>query len=359
MRPSRAKKRPLPYELRVETDRPLPQPTAGQIGEAVVAIHDLRWAAAGGVSSDGRTGDQSEGRRPPDASPHVSPISYCGLAGCGSWASGITDIQSKLPRDTGRRPWPANPYLSSSWEEVTGDRPTCPPGGRSKHPLAGIKGIDVKIGGRALIEVVIERIRQTDAFDPIYVAGPGHAYRSLPDGIPVDTDGGFGRNIQVGVETARSRHGDGPLAVTTCDIVPEPDELRTVVEDYWGHGPLDFFFPMIRAPRNPERPRGVQVEAAVPRQAGGRQRTGSRPAGPPGDVRLRGVALEVRLPPDGPRLPHPQPAPSSTATPTWHGASCGSCWSRTSSTCSICGCPPSPGTPCFPVPVPPGASRNA
>jgi hypothetical protein len=128
-----------------------------------------------------------------------------------------------------------------------------PPGGRSKHPLAGIKGVDVKIGGRPLIELVIERIRQVEAFDPIYVAGPGHAYRSLPDGISVDTDGGFGRNIQVGVETARRRHGDGPLAIVTCDIVPDPAEMKTVVRDFWSHSPLDFFFPMIKAPRDPER----------------------------------------------------------------------------------------------------------
>ncbi len=128
-----------------------------------------------------------------------------------------------------------------------------PPDGRSKHPLAGVKGIDVKVGGRPLIEVVIERIRRTDAFDPIYVAGPGDAYARLDDGISIDTDGGFGRNIQVGVETARRLHGDGPLAVTTCDIVPEHDELNAVVEDYWGNGPADFFFPMIRAPQDPER----------------------------------------------------------------------------------------------------------
>ena len=128
-----------------------------------------------------------------------------------------------------------------------------PPGGRSKHPLAGIKGVNVKIGGRPLIEVVIERIRKAGAFDPIYVAGPGHAYRSLEDGVSIDTDGGFGRNIQVGVETARRLHGDGPLAITTCDIIPDPGEMQAVVEDFWGHSPLDFFFPIIEAPRNPER----------------------------------------------------------------------------------------------------------
>jgi len=128
-----------------------------------------------------------------------------------------------------------------------------PPGGRSKHPLAGIKGVDVKIGGRPLIDVVIERLRQANFFDPIYVAGPGHAYRSLSDGVSIDTDGGFGRNIQVGVETARRLHGDGPLAITTCDIVPDPDEMQTVVTDFWDHSPLDFFFPLIEAPRDPKR----------------------------------------------------------------------------------------------------------
>ena len=126
-----------------------------------------------------------------------------------------------------------------------------PPRGRSKHPLTGIKGVDVKIGDRPLIEVVIDRLREADAFDPIYVAGPGHAYRSLRDGISIDTDGGFGRNIQVGVETARRLHGDGPLAITTCDIVPDPDEVRNVVDDFWTHSPIDFFFPMIRAPKDP------------------------------------------------------------------------------------------------------------
>ena len=128
-----------------------------------------------------------------------------------------------------------------------------PPGGRSKHPLAGIKGVDVKIGGRPLIDVVIERLRQASVFDPIYVAGPGHAYRSLSDGVSIDTDGGFGRNIQVGVETARRLHGDGTLAITTCDIVPDPDEMQTVVTDFWDHSPLDFFFPLIEAPRDPKR----------------------------------------------------------------------------------------------------------
>ena len=128
-----------------------------------------------------------------------------------------------------------------------------PPGGRSKHPLAGIKGVDVKIGGRPLIDVVIERLRQASVFDPIYVAGPGHAYRSLSDGVSIDTDGGFGRNIQVGVETARRLHGDGPLAITTCDIVPDPDEMQAVVTDFWDHSPLDFFFPLIEAPRDPKR----------------------------------------------------------------------------------------------------------
>ncbi len=128
-----------------------------------------------------------------------------------------------------------------------------PPAGRSKHPLAGIKGVDVKIGGRPLIELVIERIRGVGDFDPIYVAGPGAAYRSLPDGISIDTDGGFGRNIQVATETVRRLHGDGPLGFVTCDIVPEPDELKTVVEDYRRHAPLEFFFPMIVAPRDPDR----------------------------------------------------------------------------------------------------------
>ena len=129
---------------------------------------------------------------------------------------------------------------------------TLPPEGESLHPLTGCKGIDLRIEGRPLIEHLVERYLASGAFGPIYVAGPSRAYSQAQiDAETIDTDGAFGKNIRAGIEGARARHPNGPVAFSTCDILPTRDDLAHVLEDYEAFSPSDLWFPMISAPADP------------------------------------------------------------------------------------------------------------
>ena len=128
-----------------------------------------------------------------------------------------------------------------------------PPEGETLHPLTGCKGVDLRIDDRPLIEHLVQRYVGAGAFGPIYVAGPRTAYSQADiDAEVIDTDGAFGRNIRAGIEGARSRHPDGPIAFSTCDILPSKDDLDSVLEDYFAFAPSDLWFPMISAPADPE-----------------------------------------------------------------------------------------------------------
>lgn len=126
--------------------------------------------------------------------------------------------------------------------------------GRGKRPLWGSKGVAVKIGGRPLIDLLLERLRECGYFDPIYIGGPAKVYGEVHNGVPViDTDSSFGKNIQVTLEAVEKEFPSSPIALTTCDILPEVEELVRLMEDYLAHEPLDFWFPLILVPENPER----------------------------------------------------------------------------------------------------------
>ncbi len=131
-----------------------------------------------------------------------------------------------------------------------------PEAGRNKHLLRGYKAIDLEIAGRPLILTLIERLRACGLFDPIFIAGPRAVYEPVVGGRPVegrpaegvriiDTDGTFGGNLKASVEAVRAEFPSRPLAVTTCDILPDPEELRRAVDDFEGHRPVDFWMSFI------------------------------------------------------------------------------------------------------------------
>lgn len=127
-----------------------------------------------------------------------------------------------------------------------------PASGADKHPLVGSKGIDIRIGDRALIDLLIERLRASGAFDPIYIGGPREAYGDeREDAQVIDTQGSFGHNIAVTIGEVSRRHPGSPIALTTCDILPEVEDLRVAMADYARRAPVDFWFPMIQAPMDP------------------------------------------------------------------------------------------------------------
>jgi hypothetical protein len=124
-----------------------------------------------------------------------------------------------------------------------------PPRGRDKHPLTGCKGADVLVGGRRLIDVVLERLTGLpEVFGPFYVAGPARVYREIAAATLIDTDADFGGNLEAGIERVRHDHPGSPIAVTTCDVLPDRDEILGMLAHYWAHAPCDLWFPLVRLP---------------------------------------------------------------------------------------------------------------
>lgn len=126
-----------------------------------------------------------------------------------------------------------------------------PEGVEDKHALSGYKGVAVRIGGRALIEQVVERLEESDLFAPIYIAGPRSVYADHRRGATViDVTGSVDETIRAGIEGVNRAHGEGPLALTTCDVQPEVETIRQVMAHYQAAAPCDGFLPMIRAPED-------------------------------------------------------------------------------------------------------------
>jgi hypothetical protein len=131
-----------------------------------------------------------------------------------------------------------------------------PEEGRNKHPLTGYKGADIRLGGRPLVQIIVERLGQADAFGPIYVAGPRAVYRPAVERSPVtliETNRSFGQNIQTSMEQVRREQPGRPVAFITCDVLPDVDELRNAMDHFADHSPCDMWCAMIRAPEERSR----------------------------------------------------------------------------------------------------------
>ena len=130
---------------------------------------------------------------------------------------------------------------------------TLPEEGQGKQLLKGYKTVDIRVGERRLIEVLLERFRATGAFDPIYIAGPRSVYEPLGTGAEIiDTDASFGENLAVCAETMMELEPGRQAMFTTSDILPDVDELQAALEDLRNHQPVDFWMPQVRVPDDME-----------------------------------------------------------------------------------------------------------
>jgi hypothetical protein len=129
-----------------------------------------------------------------------------------------------------------------------------PEAGRDNHPLSGYKGVDILLEGRPIVEHVIDRLRQSDCFEPLFIAGPRRIYGERLLGTEViDTDLTFSENIMASLEHVRQAHPGIPVGFTTCDILPDPGELRGLASDYRDVSPCDLWYPLVRVPDDPSR----------------------------------------------------------------------------------------------------------
>jgi hypothetical protein len=129
-----------------------------------------------------------------------------------------------------------------------------PEEGRDKHPLVGYKGVEIRLGDRSLIDTVIERLRTCGRFSAIYVAGPARVYgESRGDATVIDTNGSFGENIEAALEHVHRLHPGRAVAFTTCDILPDVETLRRLMDLYAAVAPCDLWYPLIRLPDDRER----------------------------------------------------------------------------------------------------------
>ncbi|MEM9293028.1 MAG: hypothetical protein AAGD01_15210 [Acidobacteriota bacterium] len=126
------------------------------------------------------------------------------------------------------------------------------PEGTTAHILSGYKGMNLQIGGEPLIAAVVRRYRSSGAFDPIWVAGPREIYGEAVAGAEViDTDGHLAANLRATLHHLWNAGFSGALAFSSCDVLPEVDELHILLEDYHAHAPSDYWMPQIRVPEDP------------------------------------------------------------------------------------------------------------
>lgn len=138
-----------------------------------------------------------------------------------------------------------------------------PSGANVGKLLSGIKGADITIDGAPLVCNVVQRIYAARSFGPVYIAGPARVYRSIcPDVELIDTNADFGTNIDRALRIIQARHPGDPAAFITCDILPEPETLDAMAENFRNAFPCDLWFPVVRVPEDPQR---LGVSAWKPR----------------------------------------------------------------------------------------------
>jgi len=126
---------------------------------------------------------------------------------------------------------------------------TLPASGGGLHPLATYKGVAIRVDGRPLVELLIERLRAVPGFGPLALAGPARVYAPLGLGVPiVDTDASVGANLRAAIE---AHAGPGPLGVLACDVLPSAAELAALRELYEADAPCAVWFPFVRVPADP------------------------------------------------------------------------------------------------------------
>jgi hypothetical protein len=128
-----------------------------------------------------------------------------------------------------------------------------PESGAGLHSLAVYKGAEVEVGGRHLIELLVEQIMACGGFGPITVAGPAAVYAALDLGDVrwVDTNGSVATNLHAAIDDHQGRHDPGvPMAMIAYDVIVSAVELDQLRQLYETDQPCALWLPAVRMPEN-------------------------------------------------------------------------------------------------------------
>lgn len=132
-----------------------------------------------------------------------------------------------------------------------------PSGGEGLHPLAAYKGAALRVGGRALLEVLVERLRDAGGYGPLSVAGPRATHLELglrlgEDVEWIETDGTIDHNLRAVLDHHAAR-GHGRIALLACDVLPGVSELHELARLRDRDGPCALWVPLVRRPSDEGR----------------------------------------------------------------------------------------------------------
>jgi hypothetical protein len=101
--------------------------------------------------------------------------------------------------------------------------------------LTGYKGACRLSGGRCLVAELVERIRKCERFDDPIVVAPRRVFEQEVDCEIVDVDGPLITTLNRVIEVLEGRFRDAfaPVALSTCDILPTPEEFCQLLEAWY------------------------------------------------------------------------------------------------------------------------------
>jgi hypothetical protein len=106
-----------------------------------------------------------------------------------------------------------------------------PNGLKQEEMLTGYKGSHRLPWGACLAGELVERVKRSDRFEEPILLGPRRVYEGQVNCEIVDVDGNLMTILRFALQVIRSRFSPfSPIAFSTCDILPTPDEIRHLLE---------------------------------------------------------------------------------------------------------------------------------
>ncbi|NIO10259.1 MAG: hypothetical protein GTO40_20545, partial [Deltaproteobacteria bacterium] len=124
-----------------------------------------------------------------------------------------------------------------------------PTGLKREDMLTGYKGAQRLPVKRCLAGELVERLKQSDRFEGPILVGPRRIYEGEVDCQVVNAEGDILTTLRTALQFVRARFNfSSPVAFSTCDILPTPNEIRQLLDFcYAPHEGSPFWWQMVEA----------------------------------------------------------------------------------------------------------------